>query len=250
MNQELLKEWNKFTEKYNLKNIKAEITKRGFISEDGSLRKPKKARNKKTTLIHVIMDESGSMSRNRWDVIRNFNKFIADQRQIEEPTKVSLIKFNDSVKPVFDNVNLGSVRDLNAWGDDYVPSGNTALYDAIGYTILKVQLELNQLKAKRKAVPKVLILVLTDGMENASRWIKSQDMLRALIEEKEAQGNWTIALIGTNKEAVLSASRDLAIPFGNTRLCATNEEMTRGYSAPIAAYRSSGEVATRSLFSK
>ena len=56
----------------------------------------------------------------------------------------------------------------------YQPGGNTALNDAIGITVRKVD-------ADRPQVHKVVTVIMTDGEENSSReW--THDAVKALIQ--------------------------------------------------------------------
>jgi hypothetical protein len=71
------------------------------------------------------------------------------------------------------------------------PSGNTALYNAVGNTVQTVSTD---------GYDKVITIIMTDGEENSSReW--SLQAIRELIRSKEAAGNWTFMLLGANLDA-------------------------------------------------
>jgi hypothetical protein len=75
----------------------------------------------------------------------------------------------------------------------YVPGGNTALNDAIGITVRKVE-------ADKPRVDKVITVIMTDGEENSSReW--TLDAVKALIEQKEKEGVWTFVFLGAAPDA-------------------------------------------------
>ena len=78
-------------------------------------------------------------------------------------------------------------------GKSYRPDGNTALNDAIGITVRKVEHD-------NSAVNKIVTVIMTDGEENSSReW--SLDGVRALIEQTEKEGRWTFIFMGAGLDA-------------------------------------------------
>ena len=111
------------------------------------------------TLIIVILDESGSMARKKSEVIGGFNNFIDQQKEIStDEARLTLIKFNSRVFPVWRNIKLEETPKLDSV--KYEPCGFTALFDAIAKGI---QIgEGDQLKDER-----VVMLIMTDGIENS-----------------------------------------------------------------------------------
>ena len=88
-------------------------------------------------------------------------------------------------------VPLPEVKKLD--GKSYQPGGNTALNDAIGITVRKVE-------ADQPKVDKVVTVIMTDGEENSSReWTHAA--VRGLIEEKEKEGSWTFVFLGAGLDA-------------------------------------------------
>jgi hypothetical protein len=82
----------------------------------------------------------------------------------------------------------------------YRPNGNTALLDAIGITIQSVE---QQMKSPEDSA---VIIILTDGYENASR-IFTLQQIRAMISSKEATGRWTFSYLGATLDAVAMAEQ-------------------------------------------
>lgn len=142
------------------------------------------------TEIIAILDRSGSMSSTVTEAIGGFNAFIAKQRTEPGEAKLSLVLFDNEYILAYAGKDMPLVDDLNK--DTYVPRGATALNDAIGRT-LHEQGE----RIKREAwADKVIVCVVTDGFENASKeW--TQDGVRALVKEKEALG-WSFAFLFSN----------------------------------------------------
>ena len=91
--------------------------------------------------------------------------------------------------------------------DTYLPDGCTALYDAMGMT-------LTSLRPKVSENDKVLVTIITDGMENASQEYNSES-IKTLVDELKSKG-WVFAYIGANhkvEEAASSISIENCIEF-------------------------------------
>ena len=112
------------------------------------------------TLINVILDESGSMSPKRADVIGGFNLFLKEQQEKPEACRMILSKFNTMVTTVFQATPLADVKPLD--DQAYTPGGNTALFDAVANMVRLAD------QAKQPD-EKVVCLIITDGEENSSR---------------------------------------------------------------------------------
>lgn len=134
--------------------------------------------------IVVVLDESGSMEPIRRDMIKALNDLLKEQRQIDRPCKFTLVKFNDRIKRVIENADLKETRDLSV--EDYYPEKTTALYDAIGSTIDWFRYESN-----------VLLVIITDGQENAStKYNKKQ--ITDLLDEKKRYRQWTYVYLSND----------------------------------------------------
>lgn len=135
--------------------------------------------------IVMVLDESGSMEPIRNQIIGSINDLIMEQKQIKErPATFTLVKFSDKVKEVIINKSLANIRSLTQ--EDYTPSGSTALYDAIGNTITRFRNEKN-----------VLMVIVTDGQENASkRYTRNQ--INSMINEKKINNNWTYVYLSSD----------------------------------------------------
>jgi len=134
--------------------------------------------DKQTSRIVLVLDESGSMSSQRNDVIGSINETIRQQR-LEIPgdnnTNFTVITFNDTVNSPIDH-KLASMPLFTE--HDYKPSGSTSLYDAIGFTI-----------ERYKSEPNVIFLVMTDGEENASKHFSYSQITQSIKKVKESK-NW------------------------------------------------------------
>lgn len=156
------------------------------------------------TNIIVVLDESGSMEPLVKDTVGGYNTFLAEQRSMGLPNdRWTLITFNDMSKVRLANVPLMDVPHLTP--ETYRPSGNTALLDALADAITS---------APDEPYLRHLVLVQTDGEENSSVRITT-DNLRKLISDKERAGNWTFVYMGAGVDAFKEASKYSSVHSGN-----------------------------------
>lgn len=149
-----------------------------------------------TTELICILDRSGSMAGLESDTIGGFNAFIEDQLKQEGNLRLTTILFDHEITLLHDRLDLKAVNKLNR--DDYFVRGSTALYDAIGFGINKIKAVQESTSKKYKA-DKVIVLITTDGMENASREFNIID-IKKLIKAQEEMG-WEFIFLGANIDA-------------------------------------------------
>ena len=147
---------------------------------------------KQDVLVNVILDKSGSMASKSNDVIEGFNAYIAGLGKEDQVNYLfSLTLFDTQVAYRHVAIPLPEVKKLDS--KSYRPGGHTALNDAIGITVRKVE-------ADHSKVDKVVTVIMTDGEENSSReW--THDAVRGLIEQKEKEGSWTFVFLGAGLDA-------------------------------------------------
>lgn len=178
---------------------------------------------KKITHIVCVLDRSGSMGALEQEVINSFNNFVEEQKKIEGKATLTLAIFDDQYDIVYDEVDIQKVVPLTR--DVYFSRGMTALNDAIGKTIEKFD--------KKK---KVIFLVQTDGMENASHSFDIQK-IKTLVETKEKAG-WQFVFHGANIDAFTEGG---SRGFTTTHNFAANalgvKHMYRSISDSATSYR-------------
>lgn len=181
--------------------------------------KPKRA-GKKTSHVIFVLDDSGSMQSCRDATISGYNEYLQGQKEDAKktgiPTFVSLYKFDgSSVKSVFNRTPVEFVKDLDA--SSYNPQGTTNLYDAIGGVMMQIN---TQLAANKKADrDSIVITILTDGHENASRTFKNTT-IKQMVEKAEGK-NWGFMFLGANIDA-FAAGSSLGFGVNNTMQYDTN----------------------------
>jgi hypothetical protein len=152
----------------------------------------------------IILDESGSMESIKEFIISGFNELVQNIKGIQEqyPEQehiVSLVSFNGKGNKVIHfNEPVSSLESID--GSRYKPGSMTPLFDAMGFSIAKLRKVL-----EKEAGYHVLVTILTDGEENASREY-SGNAIKKLVDELKALG-WTFTYIGTEHNVEDFAAR-------------------------------------------
>lgn len=153
----------------------------------------------------LILDESGSMSSIEKQAVNSVNETLqsvrsAQQKYEDQEHFVSFVTFNsDGIKTVLDRAEALKAEDITP--DQFNPACCTPLYDAIGQSV-------TELKKSVAENDKVLVTIITDGYENASKEY-NQASVKALTEKLGKEG-WTFAYIGANQDA-MAVSHSLGI---------------------------------------
>ena len=148
------------------------------------------------THIHVLLDRTGSMEAIRDDTIGGFNTFLKDQKAMPGEATLSLIQF-DSQNPyevIHDFKPLKDVPELTR--ETFVPRAMTPLLDAIGRTINDVESRVKALGEHR-----VVVVIITDGQENASREFR-KDQIEKMVREKQSSDKWQFAFLSADLASI------------------------------------------------
>jgi len=89
--------------------------------------------------------------------------------------------------------------------ETYVPRNCTALLDAIGTTIHDLGKRLSEIPEQDRP-GQVIVSILTDGLENASRQFTWKDVA-ALIKQQTETYKWTFLFLGANQDAIATAAQ-------------------------------------------
>lgn len=158
------------------------------------------------TEIVCIIDRSGSMLSLRESAIAGFNQFLASQQRLPGTASLSLILFNHLYDHVYSNVSLDAIQPLTSFA--YAPNGNTALLDAVGMTIDSVGRRL-AMTPEPERPEKVLVCILTDGLENSSRHYQRQQV-KSMIEHQREKYSWEFVYLAAGKD-VFDEAQDFGI---------------------------------------
>ena len=155
----------------------------------------------KSTEIIFLIDKSGSMSHLVGDTIGGFNGFVASQKALEGKATLTTVLFDTTWKTLHDGVDIQEVKPMT--NSDYSAYGGTAMLDAIGDTINKVQDRHDELGAEKPE--KVLFVITTDGEENSShKFNKSQ--IEKMIKHQTNGHGWEFMFLGANMDSVKEAA--------------------------------------------
>lgn len=159
--------------------------------------------NEKLTELVFILDRSGSMGGLESDTIGGFNSLITKQKKEEGEAFVTTILFDDQVETLHDRVEVSKLSKIT--DKDYYVRGCTALLDAIGETIEKID-TIHKYARKEDIPGKTLFVITTDGMENASRKFDYKK-IKQMIEKHQEKEHWEFLFLGANIDSIEVAGR-------------------------------------------
>lgn len=155
----------------------------------------------KNTEIIFVIDNSGSMAHLAGDTIGGFNGFIESQKALDGKATLTTVLFNTSWKILHDGVDVHEVKPLTK--SDYIAGGGTAMLDAIGEIINKVQDRHDDMGAEKPE--ETLFVITTDGEENSSRTFKKSQIEKMIKHQTNGHG-WKFMFLGANMDAVKEAT--------------------------------------------
>ena len=160
-------------------------------------------KNNNITELVFILDRSGSMSGLESDTVGGFNTMIEKQKKQNAPCYVSTVLFNHTSEVLYDRVKLAEVQKVTE--EDFFVGGSTALMDAIGGAIHHIG-NIHKYIRPEDVPANTMFVIMTDGMENASRRYSSEQV-KQMIERQKKRYGWEFLFIGANIDAVETAAR-------------------------------------------
>ena len=154
--------------------------------------------------IWFLLDRSGSMSSIAEYVVSGFDGFFASQRAEAGDATVTVVQFDDADRHdvIVDAKPIEKVRSI---GDRFEPRGMTPLYDAIA-------LLLDRAERHGGDDADQLVVILTDGHENASAEWTHQRLFRRIAKLRDR--GWTFVFLGANQDSY-AVGDQMAMPAGN-----------------------------------
>lgn len=175
------------------------------------------------THICIVLDASGSMSDIEDDTKGSFNSFIKAQKAAEGKTVLDIYQFSGEVRRIVEHVDLASFSDdLMA---RYTCSGCTALNDAVCTAIDTLGQEFAAMKEEDRP-ENVLMVIITDGFENASRKFSSSDV-KERIKHQTEKYNWEFQYLAANQDAFAAGSAMGIVADNCAAFAATSAGMRR-----------------------
>lgn len=155
------------------------------------------------TELVFILDRSGSMSGLEKDTIGGFNSLLEKQKKEAGACIVTTVLFDDRYELLHDRIQIHGITSMTE--REYFVRGSTALLDAMGVTINKIG-NAQKHTAEAERAEKVLFVITTDGMENASREFTAEK-IRTMVEHQKAIYGWEFLFLGANIDAVATAAQ-------------------------------------------
>lgn len=155
------------------------------------------------TELAFILDKSGSMAGLEADTIGGYNSMLGKQKAIEGECRITTVLFDNNYALLHDRIDIRAVSPITE--KEYQVGGTTALLDAIGRTIHKIG-NAQKHTADEDRAEKVMVVIITDGEENASREY-SAERIKKLIEYQKTRYGWEFIFLGANIDAVDTAGR-------------------------------------------
>lgn len=188
------------------------------------------------TDINIVLDRSGSMDTIKSDTIGGFNSFLSKQKQVAGEATITLVQFDDIYEEVYKAIPLENAPLLN--DDTFIPRNTTALLDAIGKTIVETGKRLASMNDDERP-DKVIFVILTDGLENASREYRIEQINQMISHQRDVY-KWEFIFLGANQDAIATAS-NMGIAQTHALTYAANTIGTQkafdAVAGHVAAYR-------------
>jgi len=145
----------------------------------------------------IILDESGSMESIKSSIIQGFNEIVQTVKGIqkaypEQEHFISFVTFNGiAIKVLHFNEPVENLQLIDE--NRYLPDASTPLFDAMGFSFAKLKQIVEPLSDYN-----VLVTVLTDGEENASKEYSGK-AIKKMIDELKLK-RWTFTYIGAEHD--------------------------------------------------
>lgn len=179
------------------------------------------------TLLAVVADRSGSMTRIASDMNGGIRALLADQAALPGALIVDIWTFDTAVEHPFDWVRPDDVK-----ADVILPRGSTALNDAVGTAIVSVGERLAAMDEDDRP-GKVMFLIVTDGQENASREY-TLDQVKAMVDKQTAEYGWEFLYLAANVDAFATGA-GYGFGAGQTMSYAADSQGTQNVVAAASA---------------
>jgi len=155
------------------------------------------------TELVFILDRSGSMAGLESDTIGGFNSMLEKQKKEPGEAVVTTVLFDDNYELLHDRISIKGIKPITE--DEYFVRGSTALLDAVGKTINKIG-NVQKHTSEELRADRVMFVITTDGMENASREY-TYEKIKSMIDRQKEKYGWEFIFLGANIDAVTTAAK-------------------------------------------
>lgn len=169
--------------------------------------------------VYLLLDASGSMMTLWTEAINSINGYV---KKLNKDDHVHLVAFDSISYKILRDMPVEHWLDISS--EDAIPGASTPLYDACG----KIMRQAEQDGAK-----KTMLVVMTDGFENASQEF-TQQHIKDKVKDWEDNRKWEVVFLGANFDAVGAVSGSIGIA-GNKTLNYGAGNFARGMDVLAAA---------------
>lgn len=174
--------------------------------------------------IALILDRSGSMGSIVNEAVSGYNHFLQEQKAVPFEADLLVVMFNNISVHSYDGRLANAPAMTTAI---YSPFGMTALLDAVATTIVHVGARLANMAAPERP-GKVIVAIMTDGLENSSRMFTRERVAEMIKHQQEVYG-WEFIFLGANMD-VQAEVESLGIPQAQAAsFAATGVGVQEGY---------------------
>ena len=178
-----------------LETVRAEI-------DEAEAASPVAAPETGITELYFVLDRSGSMGHLVRSTIDGFNEMLGKQKnEAKGELNVSTLVFDDTNDVLHSHVPVTEMKPLTE--KEYRIGGCTALLDALGDAIGHAVRHQRHAAPDRRA-QNVIFVVITDGLENASKRYTTED-IRKMVSKETKQYGWEFLYLGANIDSFAAA---------------------------------------------
>ena len=152
------------------------------------------------TEIIFLLDRSGSMEMCIKNFIEGYNFFLDSQKQNASKAYITTVLFDNHHEILHDHVEIQEIKHISE--KEYFARGTTALFDAIGITVSNVMQRQKQREENDNL--KTIVIIMTDGLDNASSKYHVKD-IRQIVQEQHEKYSWEFIFLGAEIDVARAA---------------------------------------------
>lgn len=195
--------------------------------------------NQNLTEFYFVIDATGSMRGKYEEVISGFNSFIEDQANEPGDAVVTVMTF-ERTRGCVTIASRVPVSDFRLSRSNYRLGGMTPLYEACIRGIEDLGQRLAS-ESEHVRPGKVVFVIMTDGLENASRTGYTKSRLNGLIKQQSEQYAWNFLFLGQDIDAEAEGAA-VGVNVGTTATVGSFEKSLKATSGKVSSYRASGNA--------
>lgn len=190
-----------------------------------------------------ILDRSASMMGLEQKTVDSFNAMITQQKKMPGECVVTTVLFDSECEILHDRAALQNMQPMTT--GEFTVRGHTALLDTVGRSVERIQ-AIHNFMSKDSIPEQTMVVIMTDGMENASCWFDTETV-KSLVRRQIEQKNWKFLFLGANMDALsvapeIGIEREYAVTFiSDGKGVALSYEAV---SQAIREYRETGKISS------